>query len=397
MCICQVQHIDKQHPAARVRMIYCQEALHTLPSSLRSLFQRQAPFSRPLIASLLHDLKVPAKKCTDESVYSFFERRIGPDVAAFAVAPLIRGVCAGDAHKISVKMLFRALFEAEQNHSSIIRGMLLNSLKNITHPKKTSITLGKLAQKSRTEHWSVYSLANGLQTLPETLESNLLAANVSISTNDKCEHINFNSNSVEIYLKSGKKIKANHVISSIPARELAKLIGDQHPHFKKMLAQQESATVAVVNLRYSGNVITKPAFGFLVPPSEDVAILGVIFDSLCFSNHAGDTVLTAMIGGHNFYPQFENASKQDFVDIAVKNIKQILGIKQEPNEHSVSILQNCIPQYNVGHYERNDEIFNYIKHHKLPIHLVGSSYNGISVNDVIMSASQAVSEVKCIV
>jgi oxygen-dependent protoporphyrinogen oxidase len=256
-----------------------------------------------------------------------------------------------------------------------------------------SVKLDKLAQRSREERWSVYSLDDGLQSLPDALECKLKSSHVSISTADKCESIELNSNGVEINLKSGKNIKANRVISSIPAKELAKLLGEKHPQLVKMLSEHKNATVGIVNLRYKGNVLKKPAFGFLVPPSETVPLLGVVYDSTCFPHSSGDTVLTAMMGGHSFYPQFANSTPNDLYKIAVKNVARILDITQEPCESSVSILHNCIPQYTVGHYERNDEIFKYIKQNKLPIHLIGCSYNGISLNDVIMSAKLAASEI----
>lgn len=49
-------------------------------------------------------------------------------------------------------------------------------------------------------------------------------------------------------------------------------------------------------------------------------------------------------------------------------------------------LQNCIPQYYVGHSKIIGSIDNYIDDNNLPVSLVGSSYKGVSVNDCILSA-----------
>lgn len=43
-----------------------------------------------------------------------------------------------------------------------------------------------------------------------------------------------------------------------------------------------------------------------------------------------------------------------------------------------------------GHYERLDKIDNYLSQHKLPIKLIGNSYRGVGVNDVIFSSKKAV-------
>ena len=53
------------------------------------------------IASFASSNSTKAKKCEDDSVYDFVSRRLGSDIANFAIDPLIRGICAGDAKKIS--------------------------------------------------------------------------------------------------------------------------------------------------------------------------------------------------------------------------------------------------------------------------------------------------------
>ena len=44
----------------------------------------------------------PVVKCEDVSLFDFVERRLGEDVANYAVDPLVRGICAGDARSVSV-------------------------------------------------------------------------------------------------------------------------------------------------------------------------------------------------------------------------------------------------------------------------------------------------------
>ena len=45
----------------------------------------------------------PQKICQDESLFDFVSRRLGNDVAKYAIDPFVRGICAGDARKISAK------------------------------------------------------------------------------------------------------------------------------------------------------------------------------------------------------------------------------------------------------------------------------------------------------
>ena len=54
--------------------------------------------------------------------------------------------------------------------------------------------------------------------------------------------------------------------------------------------------------------------------------------------------------------------------------------------HSFLFLQNCIPQYIVGHSKNLENINRYIEDNKLPLTLTGASYRGVAVNDVILDA-----------
>ena len=101
----KVLPISFDHPAAKNRLIYVNKSLHTLPSNFFSFFTPQPPFSKPLISAIFHDLQMPKKEAKDESIYDFAERRLGKEIAEYAVSPLICGVCAGDAKEISVKFL----------------------------------------------------------------------------------------------------------------------------------------------------------------------------------------------------------------------------------------------------------------------------------------------------
>ncbi|NTV65171.1 MAG: protoporphyrinogen oxidase, partial [Oscillochloris sp.] len=60
----------------------------------------------------------------DESVHSFFSRRIGREVMDRMIDPFVAGVYSGDPSKMSIKAVFPSLWEAEQRGGSIIKGFL---------------------------------------------------------------------------------------------------------------------------------------------------------------------------------------------------------------------------------------------------------------------------------
>lgn len=285
--------ITPSHPASRNRLIYTDKALHLLPTSLKGIFKTTSLLDRPLINCVWTDLRAPKVSKEDESIYSFIQRRFGQDIADKLISPIICGICAGDARKISVNFLLQSLFEAEQKHGSVIKGILAKQLKKVfTKSKDNAIkknddkidslslnpTLADIAQK---ENWALWSLQGGLEQLPQTLAENLKKRGVKIKTEKKCEKLTFKSDRVEL-LVNGDIQECSRVISSLCAKDLAELVHDQHPTLSAELKAIPTVTVGVVNLQFQGDVLPLQAFGFLIPPKENLPLLGVIFDSCVF-------------------------------------------------------------------------------------------------------------------
>ncbi|KAJ8917138.1 hypothetical protein NQ315_012630 [Exocentrus adspersus] len=381
----QVLPITASHPAASNRMVYVEGKLHSLPSSIVSLFTTQKPFTKPMVRYLMRDLYAARKRVEDESIYDFTSRRFGEEFAEYLIAPLICGVCAGDAKEVSVKFLMKKQFEYEQAYGSISKGLL----RNVFQASKPEALQG-LALRARKERWRIYSFGNGMETLPEALSGYITKQGIGVVLNSKCTRLEFVQNEAQLHFGESKTLKTNHVISSIPSASLGEVVKHQHPRLAELLTSIKSVNVAVVNLHYKGQLIRRPGFGFLVPPKENVPILGVIYDSCCFPR-SKDTVLTVMMGGKWFEQLFgEDPSEDYLLQVARGQLHTILGIKQEPVHFKVSILQKCIPQYVVGHDEKVREIQEYIDTNKLPLSVCGASYHGVGVNDVILSAKKVV-------
>lgn len=281
--------IGNSHPIAKNRMIYSEQALHMLPTSLKGLFKTISLLDRPLVSCLWTDLTAPRITKEDESIYSFVQRRLGRDIADNIISPIICGVCAGDARQISVNFMFKSQFEAEQKHGSIVKGLLANRLKKLFPRSKSKGTRNEdepvedsrlsLARVARLENWAIWGLRGGLEQLPLALVDNLEKRGVKIRRSAKCERLTFKADRVEVSANGEAVREYSRVISSLPARNLAELLQEQHPELSAELRAIPWVTVAVVNLEYRGDVLPLQAFGFLIPPKENLPLLGVIFDS----------------------------------------------------------------------------------------------------------------------
>ena len=100
-----------------------------------------------------------------------------------------------------------------------------------------------------------------------------------------------------------------------------------------------------------------------------------------------------MMGGRWFKQhcgQYADTDPDTLGRIAVGQLAQICRISDVPQRVKVSVQKNCIAQYTVGHLSRVSDARQWIADNRMPMSLVGSAYDGVGINDVIMSAKRQV-------
>uniref|UniRef100_A0A3Q2ZQS4 Protoporphyrinogen oxidase n=1 Tax=Kryptolebias marmoratus TaxID=37003 RepID=A0A3Q2ZQS4_KRYMA len=103
-----------------------------------------------------------------------------------------------------------------------------------------------------------------------------------------------------------------------------------------------------------------------------------------------------MMGGAWFQEVFgtpEAMATECLLARATEAVSCHLGVTAAPSWSHVALHKDCIPQYYLGHFQRVESMRSFIKKNGLPLSLIGSSYDGVSVNDVIFSGRTAVQEV----
>ncbi|XP_066466464.1 protoporphyrinogen oxidase [Tiliqua scincoides] len=289
-----------------------------------------------------------------------------------------------------MRSCFPALFQAEQTHRSVIVGMILGGGKSGSQDSP-------LIRRAQEERWSQWSLRRGMETLPEALGASLRHRGVEIHCDAPVKRLERTADgSWRILLEEGS-VEADHMISALPARALAaSLPGWAEPLARELLAIQ-AVSVGVVNLQYKGVSLPVTGFGHLVPSFEDSSLLGIVYDSVAFPTQDGSDGpaprLTVMLGGSWFTPGFgdpDTASQAALLSRAQTAVKEHLGLSAEPSRSIVKVLKACIPQYTLGHWKHIESAAAYLQGQKLPLSLVGASYEGISVNDCISQAQMAV-------
>ncbi|XP_076097297.1 protoporphyrinogen oxidase-like [Mytilus galloprovincialis] len=386
--------VTRNHPSTKNRYIYMNKKLNRLAigGGFKNTFYPQPPFSQSVFSMVINELRapVPVNDVEDESIHSFFSRRIGQEVADYLLDPVFRGIFAGDISKLSVKScLPMDVLKVEKEYKSLMRGVIRRKDKD----DDNEVYAMNDIMRATKERWSTWSFQKGMQQLSERLEDVIIRrGNVEIRKSTPCRGLEFNGDQVKV-ITDTESITADHVVSSIFSQDLSKLLGSPQKELANLLNQITAVSCIVVNVEYKDYMSNIEGFGHLLPSSEDPCVLGVIYDSSTFRQHDAEKYVssryTMMLGGawyDKLVDRLGDLKESTIQDYACKVLSEQLDIKTEPSNVVVTIQKNCIPQYFVGHSKLVESIDKCVSDNGLPLSLVGSSYKGVSVNDCINNA-----------
>ena len=275
----------------------------------------------------------------DESVAAFVRRKFSDQLLERLVGPLVSGVYAGDPEKLSLRSAFPQLYEAEKTAGSIVRGMMRQA-RNKKEPRE-SATLNTFREGNET---LVRALADNLRS--EVL-TKTAAANI-YRQNEGSLHISLEGS-------NNDSVSAKSVIFATPTDATGKLLAQLDPSFEPLLTTIEYAAVAVVSLGYAKRDVghSLDGFGFLVPRSAGLRVLGTVWNSSLFPGRApeGHVLLTTFAGGATD-PSAAKLSSDELSSLVHREITPLLMIRGEPTFCNVTIWPRALPQYNLGHANR---------------------------------------------
>lgn len=128
-------------------------------------------------------------------------------------------------------------------------------------------------------------MEGGIQTFADKLHESLVDMDVNILSKTPCRAIDFNDNGTVTLTTDDEDIVCDHLVSTVSAGVLSSVLPQSLHPLKDILSEISSVSVGLVNLEYKGNVIKDSGFGVLLPSSEPVNVLGIIYDSCVFPQH----------------------------------------------------------------------------------------------------------------
>jgi len=309
---------------------------------------------------------VPARRDgADESVWEFARRRVGREAADRLIAPMMLGIFAGDARKLSLPAAFPRLRMLEEEYGGLVRGMLARrKVQGAGGPGGPSGVLT--------------SFGPGLQTLPERLAR---MPGVTVRTGVAARAVvPRDGGGYGVATTSGESIPADAVILAAEPWAAAAMLRELVPAAAARLDEIPCPPVAVVALGYGAEALDRipRGFGVLIPRGEGYRILGVLWDTHLFAGRSpeGRLLVRTMLGG-GVDPEIGALDEAEIGRIARAEVARLFGLNQPPEYQRTTLWTRAIPQYELGHLARLAAIDRELAAHP-GLFLAGNGYLGVS-------------------
>jgi oxygen-dependent protoporphyrinogen oxidase len=378
---------DLVHPATTAAGIWSRGELHPLPGGqlmgvpgdLRALavsgLLNAAALARVRADRLLP--KTPVEG--DVAVGEYVARRVGRDVVDRLVEPLLGGVYAGHADRLSLAATVPQLAPLAAAGTS-----LTNGVRDL------------LAARSGAPGGPVFAgIRGGVGRLPIAVGEDARRHGAELRTGVTARALMKAGQRWRLELGDGSAIDADAVVLAVPAPEAARLLTGHAPTAVEQLGAIEYASMAIVTFAFPAAALGPeglPGSGFLVPPVDGRAIKASTFSTAKWpwlAHAAGNLViLRASLGRHGEEKDLDR-DDEDLVKVALSDLGDAIGIAATPVDTHVQRWMGALPQYAVGHLDRVAAV-----RAALPkgIAVAGAAYDGVGIPACIASARRAIVE-----
>ncbi len=323
------------------------------------------------------DERVGPPLSEDVSVGRFVQDRVGPAVVDRLVEPLLAGVYAGHAHRLSLRATVPALWAAASAGTPIVG-----------QPVSTDPGGPVFA-----------GYRGGLGALAAGVARGLVARGAKIRTGATVRELARRPRGWRLTVGptiGAEQLDVDGVVLAVPATPAARLLRATAPSAAALLDAVEYASVAIVTLalpRSAARLLD--GSGFLVPPVEPLTIKAATFSSTKWAwlaEAASDVVLLRASLGRAGEVAVLQRVDADLVEAVVADLRTVLGDLPAPVDSHVQRWGGALPQYAVGHLARVNTVLE--TGATLPgLGLAGAAYEGVGIPACVASGRRAAREV----
>ncbi|MBK9180355.1 MAG: protoporphyrinogen oxidase [Acidimicrobiales bacterium] len=360
-----------------------------VPADLASL-ARSGVLSPAGVARAGLDLVLPRSRFYGpdaDSVGAVVRARFGREVAERLVDPLLGGINAGDADRLSLRASAPQLGAVASGSRS-----LLLALRAQQRAQRAAATATGGAAPV------FVTLPGGLGRLIDALALRLRGAKVALD--HPVERVERDPASGTYVVHTAgpnrRRVGADAVVLATPAPAAAAVLRDIAPAPAARLAAVPYSSVALVTLALPSSAVGHPldASGLLVPRREGLLVTACSFGSSKWAHWArpGRVLLRVSAGRYGD----ERALALDdgaLVDALLADLRTMLGLTGRPDEARVTRWERSFPQYEPGHLDRVAVLEAELREAAPGVALAGAAYRGVGIPACIRQGREAATAV----
>lgn len=325
----------------------------------------------------------------DVSVGDYVGARLGRAVVDRLVEPLLGGVYAGHAARLSLRATMPVLWERATRGETLLSPRTDDTASGPPRASGTSAA----GDASRPPF---AGLRGGVGRLPALVADELRSRGALLRTGAVVRALERTASGWRLVLGSAadpEVLEADAVLLCVPAAPAARLLAPHAPHAASLLGAVETASTAVVTLAVERSGLGElPGSGFLVPPVEGRTIKASTFSAnkWAWTGAVSDEVvhLRASVGRAREESVLQRADR-DLVAVSVAEVGEALGrpLTRVVDAH-VQRWGGGLPQYAVGHVDTVASVRGDLE--RVPgVEVAGATYDGVGIPAVVASARRA--------
>lgn len=310
----------------------------------------------------------PRERAGDVSVGQLVEDHFGSEILEYLTEPLLCGVYGGDSANLSAQSVLPRFAGYERKYGSLVRGVRREISERPAGPM-------------------FLSLQGGMQTLTDAL-----AGAITESTNVSHAEVTAVERSGSGWrLKAGDVwLQGSNLVLACPAHVAGKLLRTAAAPLSVELSAIPYSSAIVAMLVYDRAALHHPldGFGFLIPSGERKTIAAATWVNTKFPSRVPHTLaaLRGFIVGEQATPLLA-APQTDVLSRVREDFRRFMGVTAEPLFYTVHYWPCSMPQYIVGHTQRQQTITRLLGNYP-GLFLAGNAYDGVGIPDCIRGAKE---------
>ncbi|UXR79391.1 protoporphyrinogen oxidase [Staphylococcus sp. IVB6227] len=317
----------------------------------------------------------------DMSVGAFFRERLGDELLENLIEPLLSGIYGTDIDELSLMSTFPHFKSLEETHGSIIKGM----------QQVRKARLEKEDQRRSGAQGQFKQFRRGLYDFIKHMETWLVDHDVSIQYRTQVKDLTSTQKGYHIEIDADSRPFYDGVIIATPHQVFRQWF-EKDPMFD-YFNELEASSVATIVFAFDEEDIENihNGTGFVIARTSQTDITACTWTSKKWPHTTpeGKVLIRAYVGkqGDNIVNE---KTDEELVQIARRDLEQMMTFKGEPEFTIVNKMPYASPQYHVGHIDKIKQIQQHLLENYQHLQITGAPFEAVGLPDCISQAYKAV-------